>query len=77
MFLLASVHRARGSLSGGLPDGEPPPPDRDLPDRDPLDRDPWTEMPLDRDHLDRDPLYGKERAVCILLECILVTKVIW
>ena len=38
-----------------------------------------TETPLDRDPLDRDspeqrppPLYGKERAVRILLECILV-----
>ena len=31
--------------------------------------------PLDRDPaLDRDPLYGKERAVRILLECILVFR---
>ena len=36
-----------------------------LPDRDPPGRDP----------LDKDPLYGKERAVRILLECILVTIV--
>ena len=35
-----------------------------------LDREPWTENPLP----DRDPLYGKERAVRILLECILVIK---
>ena len=30
--------------------------------------------PLGRDPLDRDPLYDKERAVPILLECILVIK---
>ena len=55
-----SVHGGRGSLSGegGLPD-------RDLPGQRPP---PWTETPS----LDRDPLYGKERAVRILLECILV-----
>ena len=76
MFLLASAHRGRGSLFGGLPDREPPT-DRDPPDRDPLDRDPLDRDPLDRDHLDRDSLYGIERAVRILLECILVTKVIW
>ena len=29
-------------------------------------------VPLNRDPLDRDPLYGKERAVSILLECVLV-----
>ena len=42
-----------------------------LPDRDPPSRHrpPWIETPL----LDRDsPLYDKERAVRILLECILV-----
>ena len=34
---------------------------------------PWRETPLDRDLLgQRSPLYGKERAVRILLECILV-----
>ena len=44
---------------------------RDPPDRDPH---PWTENPPDRDPLGRDssPLYGKERAVRTLLECILV-----
>ena len=38
---------------------------------------PWTETPLDRDPLDRDatgqnPPFGRERAVHMLLECILV-----
>ena len=45
------------------------PPDRDLPET-PEQRPPWTETPLDR-----DPLYGKEWAVRILLECIIVTSV--
>ena len=41
---------------------------------------PWTETPLtrdipDRDPQDRGPPYGKERAVRILLECILVFDV--
>ena len=56
--------------------------------RPPGQRPPWTETPLDRkppgqrtpnrDLLDREPSpgqrppYGKEREVCILLECILV-----
>ena len=69
-----SVHRGRGLCPGGLPD------------RDPL----WTEIPLDRDHPDGEPaeqrppdrtppraetpLYGGERAVRILLECILVNN---
>ena len=54
-------------------------PDRDLPGQ----RSPWTEISLDRDPLNREapgkrppwtetPPYGKERAICILLECILV-----
>ena len=57
--------------------------DRDPPDRDHRTETPWTETPLDKDPLDRDPRtetssldrdppYGKERAVRILLECILV-----
>ena len=54
----------KGSLSGGSPRHRPP----------------WTETTLDRDrhldrdpYLDRDPSYGKERAIRILLECILVS----
>ena len=39
--------------------------DRDPPDRDPLDRDPPGQRPLCGQ---RHPLYGKERAVRILLE---------
>ena len=36
---------------------------------------PWTKTPPgQRPFLDRDPLYSKERAVHILLECILVTN---
>ena len=54
-----SIHRGRGLSPGGLPD-------RDAP---------WTENPLNRDPPDRDPpLYGGERAVRILLECILVNN---
>ena len=77
-----SVHRG-----GGLPNRDPcteTPPgqrprwtktslDRDpILDWDPLDRDPWTETPLDW-----DPLYGKERVVRILLECILVSFLVF
>ena len=40
----------------------------------PWQRLPWTETPLNRDH---SPPYGKERAVRILLECILVSSRIY
>ena len=37
------------------------------------DTPPGQKPPMERDPLDRDPLlYGNVRAVCILLECILV-----
>ena len=67
------------------------PPDRDPLDRDPSGQRPlwtetlWTEIPRerppgqrppDRDPLHRDTLYSKERAVFILLECILVAALI-
>ena len=56
-----SVHRRRGLCMMLLLSDRPP-------RQNPLDRDP----PEQRPPLDRDPLNGKERAVRILLECILV-----
>ena len=70
-----------GGLCLNLPDRNSPwtetprqrPPGQRPQTESPLDRDPpgqrptWTESPLYT-----DPLYGKERAVCILLECSLV-----
>ena len=57
------------------PPGQRPPSTETPPDREPPDRDhPWTENPLDRDTPSNrdDPIQYKERAVRILLECILV-----
>ena len=74
-------------LPRGLPDRKPPwtetpwtesPLDRDPPGRRPLDKEPpgqrvpWTETPWTKTPWTEILLYGKERAVRILLECILV-----
>ena len=49
------------------PTGQTPHPWTETPRQRPLDREPRTETPLGR-----EPPYGNERAVRILLECILV-----
>ena len=56
-----------GSLSGRSPQKEHGTRDRDPPGQRPLDRNPLGQRP--------PPLYGKEQAVCILLECILVVQI--
>ena len=57
-------HGGKGSLSGG-----------GLLDRDPPTETSWTETPwTETPPALRPPLYGKERAVSILLECILVCQ---
>ena len=54
------------------PDRDPPRTETPPPDRDPPARDPRTESPLDRDPPGQRTPYGNDRAVAILLECILV-----
>ena len=81
----SKIHNSKFSSYRINPTGQRPPSTETTLYRDhPRQRLPSTETTLDRDHprqrppstettLDRDPHpYGKERAVCILLECILV-----
>ena len=57
-------------------DRNPPPPDRDPQTETPMDRDPQTETPQTQTpRTETPPPYGNERAVRILLECILVLYV--